>query len=214
EEGLNFQDWNDFFKRVPFTYYRTALIQKKYIEMIDQFTPENGKLLEIAAGSGYTSAVVSDLVRNKNAVVTLSDLEPDLVEAASVKYKSFNMNFIQADSLNLSQFKDDEFDVLFHQGFLEHFNDNMIKSLLKEQSRIAKNIVFDVPNGRRWNKSQEFGNERFLAHNRWMSITEDAGLSINYDIARSEERRVGKECRSRWWKKHEQRNDRNTNTTR
>jgi len=184
QEGLNFQDWNEFFKKIPFTYYRTSLIQKKYIQMIDEYTPQHGKLIEIAAGSGYTSAVVSDLVRKKGAKVTMSDLEPDLVNSASVKYETFDMDFVQANSLDLKQFNDDEFDVLFHQGFLEHFSDDMIIAFLQEQSRISKHIVFDVPNGRRWNKTQEFGNERFLSHNRWMSITEDAGLTIEHHTAR------------------------------
>ncbi len=184
QEGLNFHDWNDFFKKIPFTYYRTSLIQKKYIEVIDKFTPQNGKLLEIAAGSGYTSAVVSDLVRKKNATVTMSDLEPDLVNSAAIKYSTFGMEFVQADSLDLGKFKNNEFDVLFHQGFLEHFSDDLIKQFLREQARVAKHVVFDVPNGRRWNKTQEFGNERFLSHNTWLAIAEEAGLTIEYHTAR------------------------------
>src|SRR5690606_12194638 len=96
KEGLNFVDWNEFFNKIPFTFYRTSIIQKKYIETIDLYTPKNGKLIEIAAGSGYTSAVVADLVRDKNAIVTMSDLEMNLVNKAAVKYDSFGMRFFQA----------------------------------------------------------------------------------------------------------------------
>src|SRR5947209_19634505 len=35
-----------------------------------------------------------------------------------------------------------------------------------------------------------------------MVAVQDCGLVINPKTARSEERRVGKECRSRWWTSH------------
>lgn len=183
QDGLNFQDWNEFFKKIPFTFFRTSLIQKKYIETIDKFTPDGGRLLEIAGGSGYTSAVVADLVRNKNATVTMSDLEPKLVRAAASKYSGCNMLFEQADSFDLSKF-DEVFDVVFHQGFLEHFDDNTIIKFLKEQSSISHFVIFDVPNCRRWNKSKEFGNERFLTHKEWINLVKKAGLMVEYHTAR------------------------------
>jgi len=191
KEGLNFVDWNEFFNKIPFTFYRTSIIQKKYIETIDLYTPKNGKLIEIAAGSGYTSAVVADLVRDKNAIVTMSDLEMNLVNKAAVKYDSFGMRFFQANSLDLKQFKD-EFDVVFHQGFLEHFDDETIIKLLKEQAKIGRYIIFDVPNSRRRHKFQEFGNERFLSHKDWINLVKKAGLKVKYNTARRF---------SNWWKK-------------
>src|SRR5690606_27537856 len=154
------------------------------IETINKYIPDNGKAVEIAAGSGYTSVVVADLVRSKNATVIMTDLEMELVKSAKQRFGSIsNLKFYQADSLTLP-FDDNYFDVLFHQGFLEHFGDVMIKKFLLEQARISKYIVFDVPNSRRNNKTQEFGNERFLKHSEWVSLVKECGLNVYEHTAR------------------------------
>lgn len=184
ELGLNFQNWDEFFDKIPFTFFMTSQIQKKYIETIKANTPDGGKLLEIAGGSGYTSAVVADVTRTKNAVVTFSDLEQSLTDKVKDNFDSIvNLDFKAADAFKLP-FEDDSYDVIFHQGFLEHFSDEDIIKFLQEQARVAEKIVFDVPNGRRWNKHQEFGNERFLSHKQWVQIAKDAGLHVHYHTAR------------------------------
>src|SRR5690554_2173397 len=38
-------------------------------------------------------------------------------------------------------------------------------------------------------------NDRFVAYN----LLQNAAVAVNGELPRSEERRVGKECRSRWW---------------
>ncbi|MFL0798267.1 MAG: class I SAM-dependent methyltransferase [Cellvibrionaceae bacterium] len=184
EMGLNFQDWDDFFEKIPFTFFMTAQIQKKYIETIKKYTPENGKLLEIAGGSGYTSVVVQDVVRVKNAKVTYTDLEKSLTKRVEETFGKISGLSYQAEDASKLSFADDSYDVVFHQGFLEHFDDEDIVEFLKEQARVAKVIVFDVPNGRRWDKTQEFGNERFLSHEEWMNIAKQAGLVVHEDTAR------------------------------
>lgn len=180
----NFNNWQEFFAKIPFTFYRTSLIQNKYINVIDKYTDKNADLLEIAGGSGYTTAVVADLVRTKNAKVTYSDIDKSLVDSVEINFDSIvNLDFKHADAFKLP-FEDMEFDLIFHQGFLEHFNDQEIIDTLKEQARVADTIVFDVPNSRRSKKIQEFGNERFLSHSKWKSLVEAAGLVIHYDTAR------------------------------
>lgn len=181
---MKYNNWNDFFNNIPFTFFKTSLIQQKYIETIYEETPVFGKILEIAGGSGYTSAVIADFLRRKETSVTYSDLEPNLVNKVKEKFSSItNLKFTVADSYNLP-FKNNEFDIIFHQGFLEHFSDAEIINLLIEQSRVAKKIVFDVPNSRRWHKIQEFGNERFLTHEKWQHLVLQAGLIIHKVTAR------------------------------
>ena len=181
---LNFQNWGEFFEKVPFTFFRTAVLQQKYIETIDKNTAVDGRLLEIAGGSGYTSAIVADLVRTKKASVVFSDLQPSIVSGVRDTCGSIpNMNFKVADANELP-FKDGSFDVIFHQGFLEHFDDQQIISFLREQARVARTIVFDVPNGRRKDKTQESGNERFLSHKRWQELVRCANLIVYETTAR------------------------------
>jgi ubiquinone/menaquinone biosynthesis C-methylase UbiE len=183
---MSFSNWTDFFKTISFTYFRTSLIQERYIEKIKEYSNllRIGKvsLLEIATGSGYTSVVLADLLR-KNATIISSDLDPDIVEELSQKFTLPNLSFKVIDSFKID-LPDNSIDIIFHQGFLEHFDDNDIVALLKEQSRVAEYIIFDVPNDRRWNKTQEFGNERFLSHQKWQELAEQAGLIVVNDTAR------------------------------
>lgn len=181
---LNFENWGEFFSENLFTFFRTSQIQKRYIELIDKYIPEGGKALEIGAGSCYTTVVVADLVRNKNARVLYSDLSADLKNRAEQSFKSVsNLNYqiIDAEVIPYANFY---FDVVFHQGFLEHFDDETIVKFLEEQGRVSKYIVFDVPNNRRTDKTQEFGNERFLPHKYWQDLVEDAGLFLHEVTAR------------------------------
>lgn len=177
------KDWNEFFAKIPFTYYRSSLIQNKYIDIIDRFTKEGYTLAEIASGSGYTSAIVADLLRRKNCKVWATDIEPKLVEQGNKYHSATNLYWRVEDAFRLS-FPVKTIDVVFHQGFLEHFDDEDIISILQEQALVADVIVFDVPNSRRWKKIQEFGNERFLSHKKWLSLVEKAGLKVIYHTGR------------------------------
>lgn len=188
----NFDNWDQFFDKIPFTFYRTSLIQKRYIEeILSQVkllrksligTPDENRtitLLEIAGGSGYTSAVIQDLLKNENVEVYFSDLSDKLCDYAK---KKFGLMSIKLDSFHINT--DQRFDIIFHQGFLEHFQDVEIRNLLNQQSGISDRIIFDVPNSRRWNKHQEYGNERFLSHSKWIELAELSGLKVEKATAR------------------------------
>lgn len=181
----NFNNWDQFFDTIDFTFYRTAKIQSKYIDTILEQTKniQHPKLLEIAGGSGYTSAIIADLLKLKHAEINYSDLSPSIVGKVSKTFKSLPMNFFIQDAKNIT-LSNNSMDIIFHQGFLEHFNDNDIVLFLKEQARVSKYIIFDVPNARRWNKVQEFGNERFLTHQKWKDLVKLAGLHVYKATAR------------------------------
>jgi ubiquinone/menaquinone biosynthesis C-methylase UbiE len=177
------KDWVEFFKKISFTYYRSSLIQQKYIDVINRNVNEGDLLMEIASGSGYTSAIVGDLTRTKGAKVIASDIDSELVEKISEIHPVKNLEARVVDAFD-TKLPDDSIDLIFHQGFLEHFEDDDILKLLAEQGRVAKTIVFDVPNSRRWKKVQEFGNERFLSHSKWIALTKKAGLKVVFHTGR------------------------------
>ena len=160
--------WKGFFDK--FSVKNTVLIQRYYIEMVLKHTGKNDMILEIAAGSGYTSIVLFHSGR-KNVIC--SDIEDELLE--DIRKREPLMRVSKVDSLDI---KFGPFDCIFHQGFLEHFSDEEIIELLKEQARVSKKIIFDVPNARRWDKTQEYGNERFMYHRRWRKLIKEAGLNI------------------------------------
>jgi len=187
----NFNNWEDFFKKNNFTFFRTSIIQKKYIETIYNFCKKINatNIMEIASGSGYTSIILDDLLKN-NCKIYCTDLSKEIIDNLSNKnYK--NICFEVQDSKKISH-KNKSIDIIYHQGFLEHFSNNEIVDFLNEQARVAKYIIFDVPISRRNNKIQEFGNERFLSLKEWKSVLK----TNNFKILKITGRRF-----NNWWKK-------------
>lgn len=178
---MNYDDWDDFFSKLNFTFFKTSLIQKKYIETICEYAKQfdRPKILEIASGSGYTSAVLANLLRKDNVRVIVSDISPWLVEKSRDVFGFIDTMAFDVHDARDIRLQDQSVDIIIHQGFLEHFDDNQIIEFLHEQGRVAKYVIFDVPNSLRNNKTQEFGNERFLSPKQWIDLVEKAGLTVH-----------------------------------
>jgi len=167
--------WKGFFEK--FSAKNTVLIQRYYIEAILKHTKKDDVLMEIAAGSGYTSIV---LIHSGRKNVICSDIEDELLEDISEREHGIKVQ--KADAFDMGVMK--VVDCIFHQGFLEHFNDAEVLKILNEQAHAAKMVIFDVPNARRWDKTQEYGNERFLYPHQWRRLIEQSNLIIVEESAR------------------------------
>ena len=106
--------------------------------------PVRGKrLLEVGAGSGRDTL---GLVRAGGTGVVL-DYSPAAlahIRKQAVE-RGLAVHLVRADALRMP-FRDGAFDVLFHQGLLEHFRDPL--PLLRENARVTRGggiIVVDVP---------------------------------------------------------------------
>ena len=116
----------------------------RVVEMIEAEGPVSEKrVMEAGAGSGR------DVVRlaAKGAVTVILDYSmPSLDTARRVaEREGARAHFVRADALRLP-FRDGTFDVVFHQGLLEHFRDP--RPLLNENVRVlAPNamLLVDVP---------------------------------------------------------------------
>lgn len=165
--------WKGFFDK--FSAKNTVLIQRYYIEAILKHTGKDDILLEIAAGSGYTSIVLFHSGRQK---VICSDIEDELLD--DMKEREPCMDVRKVDAFDIGM----KVDCIFHQGFLEHFSDEENLAILNEQAKAAKIVIFDIPNARRWDRTQEYGNERFLYHKTWRKLIEKSDLQIVEESAR------------------------------
>jgi ubiquinone/menaquinone biosynthesis C-methylase UbiE len=161
------KQWVSFFKDWSLT--KTVVLQQHYLNEILANTSQNDKLLEIGAGSGFSSLALSFSDR-KNIVV--SDFDPQILENIKIAMPLITELI---DMFNISK-QDGSIDCIYHQGLMEHFSDNEIVNSLTEQARVAKLIIFDVPNNRRWKKIQEYGNERFLSVKKWIELINKADL--------------------------------------
>ena len=119
--------------------------------------------LEVASGTGSLGIFVSHFCPR----VVSFDINPELVERCRENNRRLRgrVRFEQADAFDLGRFGDGEFDVAFSQGFFEHFADEDIARLLAEQLRVARTVVFSVPND--LYGQQDFGDERLLSKEEW-----------------------------------------------
>ena len=166
-------NWHKFFD--GWTVYKTVKIQDRFIKIILKYTEKNSRMLELAAGSGLTSFI---LCYSGRANIWASDIDEELVEAIR---NNFGLKCPIVDMFDINT-NDKYYDCVFHQGALEHFEDKDIIRTLKEQGRASKYVIFDIPNGRRINKTQEYGNERFMYVRKWKKLIKQAGLElVEYD---------------------------------
>jgi ubiquinone/menaquinone biosynthesis C-methylase UbiE len=113
------------------------------IEML-KLTSVGEKVLEIGCGSGQTSLYLS----LKNRMVTALDFSKQVLELlniASVKLHC-HVETIFADATELLPFQEDEFDVVFQAGLLEHFEKEERALLLKRWGKVGKRMISIIPN--------------------------------------------------------------------
>ncbi len=131
------------------------------------FTEGVKRLLEIGTGSGSMSIFLSHLgfqitsIDNNDEVIKIAQQNNEILRG--------NLKIIKADAFNLP-FSENSFDLVFHQGFFEHFSNEEIHNLLTEQLRVAPIVVFSVPTCYYLSKSL---GERLLTKREWENILTD-----------------------------------------
>ncbi|OGB73598.1 hypothetical protein A3K24_01995 [candidate division Kazan bacterium RIFCSPHIGHO2_01_FULL_44_14] len=158
-------DWNKYYQ-APLTLkglLSNLYGQKEFLSVILEAGAKN--ILEVGVGSGAMSTFFSWLGLN----VTGIDISPEVIEKAKTESARFNglAKFEVADTFSLP-YSDLSFDLVFHQGLMEHFSDADIHKIFNEQLRVARRVVFSVPNHRY--PRRDFGNERLMAKSQWEQI--------------------------------------------
>jgi ubiquinone/menaquinone biosynthesis C-methylase UbiE len=159
------KEWKDFYQRPAgiSEYLENLSVQREFLEEIS--SRQRGKVLEVGCGSGTMSVFLSHLGFKTTAV----DRDEEVLERARKASQDLNgkVDFIRADAFKLP-FADKEFDIAFSQGVLEHFDDEDIVRLLKEQCRVAKCVFLSVPNN--FYNHRDFGDERLLSKAEWERV--------------------------------------------
>ncbi len=124
------------------------------------------KVLEIGAGTGRDSF---PLVENGATVFQLDYAENSLRILKRLAEEShLSVGIVGGDTFRLP-FKDESFDVVFHQGLLEHFRKPLAERLLKENIRVLKRgglLLVDVP--QRWH-SYTVAKHLLIAVDKWFA---------------------------------------------
>ncbi len=157
--------WKEYYQNLTASDFIGNLFgQREFLEEIIRLAP--GKSLEVGAGSGSLSIFLSYL----GFSVVASDKEPEIIEVIRENNRRFGgkvREVILADSFRLP-YPQDSFDLVFHQGVLEHFADAEIRQMLLEQLRVAPQVLFSVPNQNY--PRRDLGDERLLSGLAWRSI--------------------------------------------
>ena len=162
--------WATYLDRL--NLYSEARRLDLFIDIVRRHAPNGGSLLEVGFGSGCTAILLADAGYR----VTAIDLDRAVIARFRSRYRdlSSRLTILQADMAHLPFVGTAQFDVVYHQGVLEHFDDESIVHALREQARVAKIVVFDVPNDRCPYRS--YGDERLLSNEHWLGLIESAGL--------------------------------------
>ncbi len=150
--------------------------KKVYLNAIEKYAT-NKRIIECGCGTGKISAYF----QNNGYDVTAVDIDENILKLAKeiVEKSSFEKipKFEVMSILDLN-YKPKQFDVAFSNGVLEHFSDEDIIRILKEEVKIASTVIFGVPS--KYFNDDEFmhGDERYLTEEKWDELIQKANANI------------------------------------
>lgn len=149
------------------TFAKRNLIHRDLLWQVWRRARES--VLEVGVGSGAQSALLSRLVPR---TLTL-DNDLRILREAGPNLRRFGPGTVAVagDAFRLP-FADRSIDVSLSQGLMEHFSDDQIVALVREQLRVCRSVVFSVPSDRY--PRQDVGNERLMPPERWAQIVAGA----------------------------------------
>ncbi|MFC2129194.1 class I SAM-dependent methyltransferase [Bacteroidota bacterium] len=126
----------------PGSFYKVFIdpLMSKVHRLVAYLIPEGARVIDIACGNGTLALKISD----KAAHVTGIDLSPEMISFATRRAGQSRMTklkFIEMEASDLSQFADKEFDVATTSMAIHQFQHETGIRILKEMTRISKNII-------------------------------------------------------------------------
>ncbi len=172
-------EWSDYYDKGVDAdlYIRNLYGQREFLLAIIADGPK--RVLEVGAGTGTMSVFLSQL----GLAVTTLDNDPTILgQAKTIQARLGGKNqLVEGDAFRLP-FPDNSFDIVFHQGLLEHFAPKQIHQLLQEGLRVAPTVWLSVPNN--WYPRRDFGDEILLSKSAWEKILQPyrVVVSRNYSL--------------------------------
>jgi ubiquinone/menaquinone biosynthesis C-methylase UbiE len=164
--------WDDYWKKQDDLDDAYSNEDRLIDALLAQLNPKGRKVLEVGGGSGRDSIRLAQM----GAHVTVIDYVRSSLDVVARNAKRLNaqIELVHGDALSMP-FEEGTFDVVFHQGLMEHFRDP--GPLLRENRRVLKEggvVLIDVP--QRWHAYTAMKHV-LIAMNRWF-----AGWETEYSI--------------------------------
>jgi len=167
--------WSDYYRdRLSYEKHLDTGYIRRLLANVVHFAA-GGRVLEVGIGTGYLSIFLS----KQGLAVTGIDVDEEVVSQARFANRVLggSARFLVGDAFRLrQQFEQESFDVVFHQGLLEHFSDKEIRAMLDQQLDLATHVLFSVPSS--FYPRIDYGNERLMKLDDWMRLLEPLGCPI------------------------------------
>lgn len=181
-------DWVSYFKQHHYSLLQQSMFNRLLFELILERIPKGGRALEVGCGTANMSLLLAD----HGYSVVATDVDEDVIAYSRerIKLSDANIQFEQISMFELSShWPDGYFELACHSGVMEHFSDEAIVRGLQEQRKVAKQVIFKVPNSKKKLSLSHFGDERFLDYDYWVKLIRSAGFDTievfgNYDFPR------------------------------
>lgn len=163
--------------------------KKKLINLIKKHA--NKSIIECGSGTSVVSIYLAAL----GYEVTAVDIEDDVIRLSKKLAKDYyntlgdckpKLNFEKKSIFELGYSKD-SFDVAFSNGVLEHFTDDEIIEIIKQQLYIAKITIVGIPTKYFDAKEAKYGNERVLELSYWRKLIKKSGGIIIEEVGMNRE---------------------------
>ena len=150
--------------------------KKVLIDLIKKYSP-NKKIIEVGSGTGILSTYLASIGFDSLAI----DIDKEILNLSKKIAKEYNATKkpkFKIDSILELNYKENQFDVSFSNGVLEHFSDEDIILTLQKQMYISKTVIVGIPTKYFDSKEAMYGDERFMELNFWREIIKKSGGKI------------------------------------
>ena len=151
--------------------------------MINQIIEHAGKekpIIECGIGTGKMSSFLA-LLGYRAFGIDIDDNMLKIAKKTSDKMCLENpVQLLNADIKDIP-FDDKYFSVAHSSGVLEHFSDQEITGILREEMRVADTVVLAVPSPYFCEDEKMRGDERFLPKGKWRELIFESRASIIAD---------------------------------
>lgn len=158
-------------------YVKDKIKNKKVlIELIKKYSL-NKKIIESGSGTGVLSTYMASLDFNVVGI----DIDKKILELSkkiAKEYDSKNKPVFIKKSIFELDYSNNEFDVSFSNGVLEHFTDKEIVKTLTQQMSIAKFVIFGIPTKYFKQSEAMYGDERYMDFSFWRKLIKEANGKI------------------------------------
>lgn len=164
--------WSGFYEPEKVELKTVKHIQdhhKRFFQYMSEKYPPRSNLLEIGIGTGAFYAKL----HQSGFRVSALDNDHRVIDTAKSVLRRLRIRpcIGVGDTFSLNGHNAD---VIYHQGLLEHFENEDICHIIEQQLKAARHVVFSVPSV--YYPTRDFGNERLMRLEEWRTILKDYRL--------------------------------------